>query len=205
MVFGLNIKGIASPTRCLEGYAFGKQHKNSYPSNVDKMKVVVLGELIHSYLLQAYGSALYHLLFKSDCNAFCFIFFIKHKSKTFECFQAFYKRFQKKENTLRRAFKFDKNKEYVDGTFNKFLEENKIKDEYSVLYAHEQNGFIECDNQIVMEVTKNILHVKGLLKCLWAKATNTIVHVLNKTMSEVLDGLTPFEKGHEVHQTFHIF
>ncbi len=106
----------------------------------------------------------------------------------------FYKRLNEKENTLWRAFKFDKDKEYVDGTFNKFLEENKIKDEYSVPYAHEQNGFIECDNQIVMEVIKNILHVKGLLKCPWAKVTNTIVHVLNKTMTKVLDGLTPFEK-----------
>jgi phenolic acid decarboxylase len=45
-----------------------------------------------------------------------------------------------------------------------------------------------------MEVIKNILHVKGLLKCPWAKVTNTIVHVLNKTMTKVLDGLTTFEK-----------
>jgi hypothetical protein len=63
-----------------------------------------------------------------------------------------------------------------------------------VPYVHEQNGFIECDNQVVMEVTKNILHVKALLKCLWAKATNTVVHVSNKTVTHVLDGLTPFEK-----------
>ncbi|CAM6064865.1 unnamed protein product [Sphagnum tenellum] len=82
------------------------------------------------------------------------------------------------------AFKFDKDKEYVDRTFNKFLEENKIKDEYGVPYAHDRNEFIECDNQVVMEVTKNILHVKGLLKCPWAKVTNTIVHVLNKTMTK---------------------
>lgn len=106
----------------------------------------------------------------------------------------FYKRLKERENTLWRAFKFDKDKEYVDGTFNKFLEENKIKGEYSKPDAHEQNGFIECDNQVVMEVIKNILHVKGLLKCPWAKVTNTIVHVLNKTMTKVLDGLTTFEK-----------
>jgi transposase InsO family protein len=41
--------------------------------------------------------------------------------------------------------------EYVNGTFNKFLEEIGIEHEYIVPYAHEQNGFIECDNQIVME------------------------------------------------------
>ncbi len=50
MVFGLNIKGIANPIRCLEGYAFGKEQKNFLPSNVDKMKLVVLEELIHSNL-----------------------------------------------------------------------------------------------------------------------------------------------------------
>ncbi|CAK9257348.1 unnamed protein product [Sphagnum jensenii] len=94
------------------------------------------------------------------------------------------------------AFKFDKDKEYVDGTFNKFLEENKIKDEYP--YAHEQNGFIECDNQVVMEVRKNILHVKGLLTCPWAKVTNTIVHVLNKTMTEVLDAIFSLDATHDM-------
>jgi len=120
----------------------------------------------------------------------------------------FYKRLKEKENTLWRAFKFDKDKEYVDGTFNKFLEENKIKGEYSKPDAHEQNGFIECDNQVVMEVIKNILHVKGLLKCPWAKVTNTIVRACAKqdhdkgSRSMVWHHL---KNGLGVHQTFHIF
>jgi hypothetical protein len=67
--------------------------------------------------------------------------------------------------------------------------------EYNVpFYVHEQNGFIECNIEIVMEVTKIILHAKELSKYLWAKVKNTIVHVLNKTTTQVLDGSTPFEK-----------
>jgi hypothetical protein len=45
-----------------------------------------------------------------------------------------------------------------------------------------------------MEVTKTILHAKELLKYLWAKKINIVVHVLSKTTTQVLDGSTPFEK-----------
>jgi len=31
-------------------------------------------------------------------------------------------------------------------------------------YIQEQNAFIECDNQTMMETTRSILHVKGVLK-----------------------------------------
>jgi len=31
-------------------------------------------------------------------------------------------------------------------------------------YDQEQNGFIECDNQIMMETTRSILRVKGMFK-----------------------------------------
>jgi len=45
-----------------------------------------------------------------------------------------------------------------------------------------------------MEVTKTILHSKELSKYLWAKVINIVVHVLNKTTTQILDGSTPFEK-----------
>jgi hypothetical protein len=38
------------------------------------------------------------------------------------------------------------------------------------------------------------MHAKDLPKYLWAEATNIVVHVLNRTMTRVLDGLTTFEK-----------
>jgi hypothetical protein len=44
----------------------------------------------------------------------------------------------------------------------------------------------------VIKVTKTILHAKELSK--WAKVKNIVVHVLNKTTTQVLDGSTPFEK-----------
>lgn len=31
-------------------------------------------------------------------------------------------------------------------------------------YDQEQNGFIECDNRIMMETTRSILRVKGMFK-----------------------------------------
>jgi hypothetical protein len=38
------------------------------------------------------------------------------------------------------------------------------------------------------------MHAKGLPKYLWVEVANIVVHVLNRTMTQVLDGLTTFEK-----------
>jgi hypothetical protein len=54
----------------------------------------------------------------------------------------------------------------------------------------------------MIEVTKTILRAKELLKYLWAKVKNVVVHVLDKTTTQVFDGSTPFEKWKR--RKFHI-
>jgi hypothetical protein len=93
-----------------------------------------------------------------------------------------------------KRFHSDRGGEYVDKKFNLDLQEQGIKHEYSVAYAHEQNGFIERDNIIIMEATRNILHARGLPKFLWAEAVNIVVHVLNRTTTRTLSGSTPYEQ-----------
>jgi hypothetical protein len=62
-----------------------------------------------------------------------------------------------------------------------------------MFYVQEQNGFVECDTQTMMERIRKILHVKGMLKLFVGKITNPIVHVLNRAMTWIMDELTPFE------------
>lgn len=93
-----------------------------------------------------------------------------------------------------KRFHSDRGGEYVDKKFNLDLQEQGIKHEYSVAYAHEQNGFIERDNIIIMEATRNILHARGLPKFLRAEAVNIVVHVLNRTTTRALSGSMPYEQ-----------
>jgi hypothetical protein len=39
-------------------------------------------------------------------------------------------------------------------------------------FVQEQNGFIECDNQTMMETTRNILHVKGDVEIICGKKSH---------------------------------
>lgn len=62
--------------------------------------------------------------------------------------------------------------------------------------APEQNGKIERQNRTILEAAKAMLHHNDLPRHLWAEASNTAVYLRNRTATETLDGLTPYEKWH---------
>jgi hypothetical protein len=47
-------------------------------------------------------------------------------------------------------------------------------------YIPQQNGFIEHDDQTIIEVAHNMLYVKSFPLCMWVKVIHTTVYLLNK-------------------------
>ena len=73
------------------GCAFGKQHKATYPTNPEKERSKVPGELLHGDLCgkmstPSLGGAEYYFLLKDDCTSFRFITFLKVKSDAIRFF-----------------------------------------------------------------------------------------------------------------------
>ena len=54
--------------------------------------------------------------------------------------------------------------EYTSEKFNKFCEDAGIEHQLTTPYTPQQNGVVERKNRILMEMTKRLLHDKGLPK-----------------------------------------
>jgi transposase InsO family protein len=70
--------------------------------------------------------------------------------------------------------------EYTSEKFNKFCEKEGIEHQLTAPYTPQQNGVVERKNRTLMEMTRCLLHDKGLPKNLWAKDANITVFLLNK-------------------------
>ncbi|MCI11517.1 copia-type polyprotein [Trifolium medium] len=60
-------------------------------------------------------------------------------------------------------------------------------------YTPQQNGVVERKNRTIMEMTRCLLHDKGLPKKFWAEAANTAVFLLNRLPTKALQKKTSFE------------
>ena len=87
----------------------------------------------------------------------------------------------------------DIGKEYTSDKFNQFCEEVGIEHQLTAQYTPQQNGVNERKNITIFEMTRCLMHEKGLLEEYWAKATNIVVFLLNRLPTKDVDRKTPFE------------
>ena len=87
----------------------------------------------------------------------------------------------------------DNGKEYTSNKFNQFCEEAGIEHQLTSPYTPQQNGVNERKNITIVEMTRCLMHEKGLPKEYWAEAINIVVFLLNRLPTKAVDGKTPFE------------
>ncbi|CAL5370298.1 unnamed protein product [Camellia sinensis] len=63
----------------------------------------------------------------------------------------------------------------------------------TVGYTPQQNGVAERKNRTIEEVSKSMLHEKGLPKTFWGEAVYTSVYLMNRCPTKALKDKTPFE------------
>ena len=77
--------------------------------------------------------------------------------------------------------------EYTSEKFNKFYEKEGIEHQLTTPYTLQQNRVVEKKkNRTLMEMTRCLLHDKGLPKNLWAEAANTTMFLLNRLPTKAL-------------------
>ncbi|RVW26560.1 Copia protein [Vitis vinifera] len=68
-----------------------------------------------------------------------------------------------------------------------------IEHQLTTPYTPHQNGVVEKKNRTLVEMTRFLLHDKGLPKKFWAEAAHTSVFLLNRLPTKALQQKTPFE------------
>ena len=84
---------IKRPERVCEGYIFGKKHRETFPVENSYRAHTPL-EIVYSGICgpmhtSSIGGCNYSLTFIDDYSTKTWVYFFKHKSKAFSCFQQF--------------------------------------------------------------------------------------------------------------------
>ena len=118
---------------------------------------------------------------------------MKFKSEVADIFWKFKAWAENQSKCKMQVIRSDNGTEYTSEKFNKFCEDAGIEHQLTTPYTPQQNGVVERKNRTLMEMTRCLLHEKGLPKKFWAEAAHTSVFLLNRLPTKALQQKTPFE------------
>ena len=122
------------------------------------------------------------------------LYFLKDKSETFATFKCFKKLVENEINLSVCCLRTDRGGEFTSHEFNEFCRKEGIKRQLTAAYTPQQNGVAKCRNRTIMNMVRSILSDKGIPKNFWPEATNWSRYVLNRSPTNVVQGVTPEEK-----------
>ena len=106
----------------------------------------------------------YYIAFIDDYLRRCWIYCMKFKSNVADIFMKFKAWVETQSGCKMQVIKFDSGTEYTFEKFNKFCVDADIEHQLIAPYTPQQNGVVERKNQTIMEMTRCLLHDKGLSK-----------------------------------------
>ena len=197
IIFGL--PRIDSTNLC-EGCIYSKQTRKSFHVGRSRRASHCL-ELIHADLCgpmqtNSLGGSIYFLLFIDDYSRMSWVYFLQHKSETFQKFQMFKAMVENQSGCHIKVLRTDRGGEFVSKDFNLFCEEEGIQRELTAPYTPEQNGIAERKNRTIVEMARSMLQARRLPNQFWAEAVATSVYLLNISPTKAVMNRTPYEAWH---------
>ncbi|CAL2228454.1 unnamed protein product [Prunus armeniaca] len=174
-----------------------KQHINVFPKNQAQRASIPL-ELVHIDLCgpmrtESVVGNKYFMLIIDDCTRMIWVYFLRNKSKAFNCFKKFKSMTELQSRHKVKCLRSDRGGEFLSYEFVQFCEDHGIQRQLTMAYTPQQNGVVERKNITVVEMAKVMLHEKEIPYFLWAEAVHTSVYILNRCPTKAWNNVTPFE------------
>ena len=175
----------------------GKQHRDAFPTQASRCATQPL-ELVHMDLCGpmqqiSLGGSWYFMLLVDDFSRLTWVFFLHQKSEAFPSFSSWLVLVQKETGKLLKTIRADKGGEFTSNAMAQLCRDNGIKQEFTNTDTPLENGVVERKNRTVVEMARTMLAHKNVPRSLWAKAVSTVMHILNRSPTYSLAGVTPFE------------
>ena len=175
----------------------GKQAKQSFPTGKSKRAEAVL-ELIHADLCgpmrtESLAGNKYFMLLTDDFSRMSWVYFLKYKSESFDCFKKFKALVEKQSGRSIKVLRTDRGGEFLSKEFNDFCDEHGILRQLTAPYTPEQNGVAERKNRTVVEMARCMLKQKGMPDSFWAEGVATAVYILDISPTKSVWDQTPYE------------
>lgn len=133
----------------------------------------------------------YWITFLDDYTGMVWLYTMKARSDAITCLKLFNQRVRNLGASLQRL-RTDNAKEYGQGHFNEYLDEQGTQWEPTAPYSPSQNGKAERVNRTLQERTTAILEDSGFSTNLWPEVMKTVVYLMNRSPKAGFDR-TPFE------------
>jgi transposase InsO family protein len=133
----------------------------------------------------------YWITFLDDYTGMVWLYTMKARSDAITCFRLFNQHVRNLGASLQRL-RTDNAREYGQGHFKEYLDEQGTQWEPTAPYSAFQNGKAERVNRTLQERTIAILQDSGLPANMWPELMQTVVYLVNRSPKAGFDR-TPFE------------
>ena len=118
---------------------------------------------------------------------------LKDRFQLFLVFKSFYAKIPYQFNAKLFVFRTDNAREYLDSSFQQFLESRGIIHQTSCVRTPQQNGITERKNGPIVAIARALMLQMNVLKLFWADTILSATYLLNRILSHILKGKSPFE------------
>lgn len=174
----------------------GKQTRTSHKTKehcTSKPLEIVHADVCGPTINQALQGERYFVLFVDDYTRMMWIYFIKYKSETFECFKNLKALIENKKDSKIKCLRKHIGGEFTSNEFSEFCNFHGIKREFSAARTPQQNGVVERRNRTVQEMARTMLFAAYLQPKLWKEAVGTTIYTMNRTQLRPNCDKTPYE------------
>jgi transposase InsO family protein len=180
-----------------DGCALGKMHRTPFPRASAYRAQGVL-DLVHGDLCGPITPATtsgnkYFLLIVDDFSRYMWLEVLRSKDEAFRYFKKIKALAESDRGVRLRAFRTDRGGEFNSTEFTRFCEEQGVRRNTTAPYSPQQNGVVERRNQTVVEMARSLMKSMQVPATFWAEAVRTAVHILNRSPTRSLKGVTPYE------------
>ena len=163
-------------------------------------------EIIHTDIcgpfdVNSFNKEKYFITFIDDFSRYGHVNLLHEKSQSVNALEVYINEVERQLDKKVKIVRSDRGGEYYGrydesgqhpGPFAKFLEKRGICAQYTIPDTPQQNGVSERRNRTLLDMVRSMLSNSCLLVSLWMYALKTVMYLLNKVPSKVVQK-TPFE------------
>ncbi|KAK1593393.1 hypothetical protein QYE76_008217, partial [Lolium multiflorum] len=180
--------------RC-EACLMGKMTKTPFSGMMERATDLL--KIIHTDVcgpmsVASRGGYRYVLTFTDDLSRYEYIYFMKHKSKTFEKFKEFQSEVENQRNKKIKFLRSDRGGEYLSYEFGMHLKKCGILSQLTPPGTPQRNGVSERRNRTLLDMVHSMMSLTDLPLSFWSYALETAAFTLNRAPSKSVE-TTPYE------------
>src|SRR3954464_13859228 len=191
----LHSDGILESLERCEACLMGKMTKTPFSGMMERATDLL--EIIHTDVcgpmsVASRGGYRYVLTFTDDLSRYGYIYFMKHKSETFEKFKEFQSKVENQRNKKIKYLRSDRGGEYLSYDFGEHLKKCGILSQLTPPGTPQRNGVSEHRNRTLLDMVHSMMSLTDLPLSFWGYALETAAFTLNRAPYKSIETI-PYE------------